>query len=235
MPNPSFPIDPALPACFARRSLHRGRPAFTLVEMVIVIAVVMVLFALSFPVISSVRKKTGGATCVTNLRALFMAGLAYGADHDGKLPSTSLYNSANHSKPGVQDYLSGGRYNSAYRCPSLKEYPFSPAYLLPGSDLKGCTYTVSLATSSNANGGTYTLDYFRRIEKPVGTAWIMDGAWNVSYFDSVISPNGLQAGLSRLQFPHGDRQNVIFADGHVESLQESEIPTDPNATFWTGL
>jgi len=212
-----------------------ARRGFTLMEAMITVAVIGLLAAVLVPVLNSAGKSANSVACMANLRDLTSACRAYISDNHGKFPSTSLYNPSNHSKPGVLEYLEGGRTNKAYRCPSLKNYPFSAAYILPGTQLKGCTYTASLATSSNENGGSYTLNFLNRVQKAAQTAWIMDGTWSGSYFDSVIGPNALQPAIGRMQFPHSRRQNIIFVDGHVEALNHEEIPTEPTATFWTGL
>lgn len=41
--------------------------------------------------------------------------------------------------------------------------------------------------------------------------------------------------LNFLQFPHNNRQNVVFLDGHVKSLSLEEIDASSfKNLFWTG-
>ncbi len=68
---------------FRRRLPHRlARPAFTLVELLVVIAIIALLAALLFPAFASARAKARETTCVSNLRQIGLATLAYAADYD---------------------------------------------------------------------------------------------------------------------------------------------------------
>jgi len=64
----------------------RSATAFTLLELLIVIAVVAVVMALSLPTLAKVREMGNNSKCVGNLRAISSGLFAYIADHDGDLP-----------------------------------------------------------------------------------------------------------------------------------------------------
>jgi len=65
--------------------MRRNR-AFTLVELLIVIAIIGVLIGLLMPTISGARESSRRVTCASNLRNLGAALFAYAADNDRKLP-----------------------------------------------------------------------------------------------------------------------------------------------------
>lgn len=65
------------------------RRAFTLIELLIVIAIVAILTAILFPVFARAREKGRQTTCLSNLRQLGMAFAAYRADYDGVNPGHS--------------------------------------------------------------------------------------------------------------------------------------------------
>ena len=65
----------------------RRRAAFSLVELLVVIGVVAVLFALLLPVIARVRRHAQATTCVTNLRQLGHAMVLYAQQNHGHLPA----------------------------------------------------------------------------------------------------------------------------------------------------
>jgi len=70
----------------ARRSPSvRQSQAFTLIELLVVIAVIALLIAILIPVLSSARELAQRAVCMSNLRQLTLAWVAYADDHDGKL------------------------------------------------------------------------------------------------------------------------------------------------------
>lgn len=60
---------------------QRIRPAFTLMEMLVVIGAIAVLLAIFVPVFAR-REGQGRASCLSNLKQLAAAGIQYAADHD---------------------------------------------------------------------------------------------------------------------------------------------------------
>lgn len=59
------------------------RRAFTLLETLFVIAIILVVTAISFPVIARAKHGASKARCLSNLRQLGVAAAIYSADHDG--------------------------------------------------------------------------------------------------------------------------------------------------------
>ena len=93
--------------------------AFTLVELLIVIAVVALLAALLFPVFSRVRENARATSCLSNMRQLGSALTLYTQDFDETFPM-SRFPDASHplsgctsSNPAYQpeDKLQGSSYN----------------------------------------------------------------------------------------------------------------------------
>ena len=66
----------------ARLPGHRG---FTLIELLVVIAVISLLIALLIPALRSAREQGHRTVCMSNVRQLTLAWLAYASEHDGKL------------------------------------------------------------------------------------------------------------------------------------------------------
>ncbi|HIE53501.1 MAG TPA: DUF1559 domain-containing protein [Armatimonadetes bacterium] len=62
------------------------RAGFTLVEMLVVIAIVAILAAILFPVFAQAREKARAARCVSNLRQLGAAIWMYAQDYDDLFP-----------------------------------------------------------------------------------------------------------------------------------------------------
>lgn len=60
--------------------------AFTLVELLVVIALIAILAALLMPVLSKARIRTLGIACMNNNRQLSLAWLLYADDHGDRLP-----------------------------------------------------------------------------------------------------------------------------------------------------
>ena len=62
------------------------RKGFTLIEILVVIAIIAILAAILFPVFSRARAKARQATCASNLKQLAMAMEMYTTDYDDTLP-----------------------------------------------------------------------------------------------------------------------------------------------------
>lgn len=67
------------------RSAKRAWGAFTLVELLVVIALIAILAALLFPALSSARARAKGYQCLNNTRQLVFAWTLYSDDHNGRL------------------------------------------------------------------------------------------------------------------------------------------------------
>jgi len=70
----------------ARAGSHSHLGAFTLVELLVVMAIVAILAAILLPALAGARSKASAIQCLNNERQLTMACLLYTADHDDELP-----------------------------------------------------------------------------------------------------------------------------------------------------
>ena len=67
-----------------------SRRAFTLVELLTVIAIIALLAAILFPAFSRARENARRASCTSNLRQIGMGMIQYTADYDGYQPATQV-------------------------------------------------------------------------------------------------------------------------------------------------
>jgi prepilin-type N-terminal cleavage/methylation domain-containing protein len=75
--------------CRRPRALRCSRHAFTLVEMLVVIGLIVVLLAMLMPAIAGARQKAAAAACASNERQIYQASVAFALDHAGRLPVPS--------------------------------------------------------------------------------------------------------------------------------------------------
>ncbi len=86
------------------------RRAFTLVEMLIVMAILLVMVAMLLPAVAAVREQANSVVCQSHIKVLTQAFLAFASDHEGHLPGSlgSYYNyEANHKVVGWSTDSSG--------------------------------------------------------------------------------------------------------------------------------
>lgn len=65
--------------------------AFTLIELLVVIAVIAILLAILVPAVRAAREHAQRAVCLSNLRQLTIAWIAYADDHDSRLVNGRAY------------------------------------------------------------------------------------------------------------------------------------------------
>jgi len=74
--------------CAANTRLRR---AFTIVEILVVVAVIGVLLAITLPALAYVSAAARSASCTSNLRQLHVATVAYSLVHNDRFPAAILY------------------------------------------------------------------------------------------------------------------------------------------------
>src|ERR1035438_5583616 len=62
------------------------RRAFTLIELLTVIAIIAILAAILFPVFAKAREKAEQTQCVSNVKQMALAFNMYSTDYDSRLP-----------------------------------------------------------------------------------------------------------------------------------------------------
>ncbi len=111
-----------------RRLEARFKDAFTLIELLIVIAVIAILAALLLPVLSKAKLKTLRISCINNLRQISIERLGVIADEQG----ATIYPQNEQSGDGYRNFLrSERRMVRVWMCPATREPDSVPVNAFP--------------------------------------------------------------------------------------------------------
>ena len=104
-----------------------ARRAFTIWELLCVIIVICILFALLMPALNRVRMCSTGTICEANLSQYCLAGILYMNDNDSRFPDGEnqwLYSEESYS----EDHPLGCRWHDAAMAPSREIMTGNPQY-----------------------------------------------------------------------------------------------------------
>jgi len=99
---------------------HFKREAFTLIEILVVIAIIGVLAAILLPVYASVREKGRRTACVSNMRQIEMALTAYAQDNEGTSPPDTNLETKMDWAQVTRAYASS---SDIFHCPDVQAPP----------------------------------------------------------------------------------------------------------------
>lgn len=213
---------------------EHGR-GFSLIELLVAIAIIAILAALLFPAFSSARERARQTQCLSNEHQIGVALLMY-RDDEGRFPiSLPLRGAADQWKWDLEPYIKS---EDAWRCPSNPAQDEDAALWAIHPELFARRDRPPLPTSYGLifDNTQYAYDHptapqYEYDPIPADSSrFILVG--EVRYADR-ISPGDLDSWLGIPPFLpqpglipgcgiaqlHGDRMNLLFADGHVASLR----------------
>lgn len=231
------------------RNTRLARPhtaAFTLVELLTVIAIIGILAALAITGFGKVRSSARQSGCLSNLRQIGVAWQLYLGDHKGLFPTFSTYEMYYWGggeatwKPGLKPedrplypYLSDAK---TFQCPSDVDEGDRPAfykssgnsYVMANSAQRG------LLTRPEAKNRVAISGYYSQLQQPARTIMVFEQTVRASEPGYKSSPN---ASWNRSNWHNNDVSNILMADGHVETFQRTFLdahvhPLNPPGYSW---
>ncbi len=211
-----------------RRPAKRG---FTLVEVLVTVAIIGVLAALIFPALSKSKDRANAAACASNLRQIGLAFQGYANDHDGELPRA--VNAEDYLWPFAlwmgqiapyanvviptdnPDLQFKGVYSGIFRCPGKKDWKLNGAGV---TDLNRISYAMNGFDPDHDVGILKRLVALGTLSR---TLLVADTGRSYP-----LLPNSdlMYGGTKALR--HEKADNVLFCDGHVQRVAKDGMDYD---------
>jgi prepilin-type N-terminal cleavage/methylation domain-containing protein/prepilin-type processing-associated H-X9-DG protein len=208
-------------------SLTKQR-GFTLVELLVVLAIVALLTALGTASVNQILSRVREAECASKMRRLGTAMAQYRTDNEGTFPR-SFHSAGAYREPGwatsilpylepSAEELTPALFNKYFRCPAHKETnPIIYSYALNvhfeldpnGDDYLGSPQTWRREVNVPAPSRTILLAETRPV--PYGDH-LMCHQWS--------SPAAARNAMAHDR--HRGKSHYLFVDGHVERLRVEE-------------
>ncbi|MCE5198493.1 MAG: prepilin-type N-terminal cleavage/methylation domain-containing protein [Armatimonadota bacterium] len=213
-----------------------GNIGFTLIELLVVIAVIAILAAILFPVFIGVKDKAKQSQCMSNLKQIGAAWLAYSDDNNGR--ACISHDSQNGHEVnwdfsrGQNRWVNGllARYTKSgaiYSCPSFIALRDAAGNTDPNErPYTGYAYNTSYMGAEFSSYGTsktllHSSCLLSQIAQPAQTAVFADAGYGnpVSPHNYLRAPSDRTAGSpmksATVHFRHSGWANVAYADGSV--------------------
>jgi len=203
------------PPPLSRPPTHR---AFTLIELLTVVAIIGLLAALLLSAVAKAREKGRQVSCASNLRQIGQSIAMFASDNDrsvpyattNALPAAGIFDRSNRSFGLLSNYLS--RSTSVFRCPSDIRKPSRIV-----TNFTSFMTVTNACSYSHARTMTWGMGFEDRIISldRVGTS--------TNGFELLSSTNGV-AGSAWVGGNHKPAGNILFGDGRV--ILHATLPSD---------
>ena len=213
--------------------MNKNNHAFTLIELLIAVFVVLVIMGLVFPVLSMIREKSKQAVCMSNMGQMFKCFAQYAIENDGYLPLESNSGSCS----GEVWFKAVDRYIMTDILPenqteiSTKEKLIlikqDPVIQTVTQDKKDNTKTIKINTQLVQ--GSMCSRMIDSIRFPSKTVLLFDGRINNTTVASKY--DGSYGSVAQR---HSRGANILFMDGHVERIQNGDSDGTANEGWPNG-
>ncbi len=198
-----------------------NRPAegFTLVEMLVVIAIIALLAALLLPALTASEMRAKRIACESQLRQIGIGFQVFAHDHDGKYPMQVPAGDGGSREFTLSGYRVNGPFYFSYRhFQPLAGALQTPAVLICPADTRlAATNFAALLNSNVSYFVSVTADYSQPMT-------LLAGDRNLAAPATLVraAPGARLTWTAAL---HRFKGNVLFSDGHVEEWSDHGADT----------
>jgi prepilin-type N-terminal cleavage/methylation domain-containing protein/prepilin-type processing-associated H-X9-DG protein len=227
-------------------ALRRGfipRQGFTLVELLVVLAIIGILASMTFSVFSRVRDVGRRASCLSNLKQLGLGIQQYSQDHDEKLPNAAHGGDLGVAQDGVWMYYSeypannGNKDTFVPSRSSIFTYVKSKQVFVCPSDgngyTSGNTYAYNSCLTSPAEGqSVWPGKSLAQFDNSADTLLLAEESDRGTTNDGLFNMFGPGPGWDYASYAtrHVGGSCVAFLDGHAKYYTYSRLVSQNLAT-----
>lgn len=211
---------------------------FTLLELLIVMAIIGILASLLLPSLHKAREKSLQAVCMSNQRQLGVATLQWAIDHNDRLPTSSSGGNHQYWKLRINEYMQvpiekvpvyEDTGSGVFSCPSRK---------LEARSMKGgIGWNFRYLRHDDSGGSDLTLEEPKgfpiyKMDIPEETIVLGDTTDGDSFLNKALwRHNG---SISNIAQRHSNGGNYTFSDGHISYFKANSILSGKNGQqhYW---
>ncbi|MGE9293317.1 MAG: prepilin-type N-terminal cleavage/methylation domain-containing protein [Puniceicoccales bacterium] len=217
------------------------RPAFSLVELLAVIAVVAILSALLMTGVGHVRENMASTHCLSNLRRLQMANITYANSNPQRMYVPTFSNGSEvassgrvlwHSNDAFLPFLEVEKFTDRSNWPPTfwPDEFICPTATVEGGRIDRCYASnwsdMPFGRSYNALGAVAAVRVTDVIRPGEVIAFVDAPNWLVNYpFNEYV---GEVTTNNAIGYRHKGKANVVFYDGHVDSYPPEILENTPS-------